>query len=850
MNPENAYRLPRTLLPRRYDLRLTPDLDALEFTGVETIALDVVDEVTEIVLNAVEIEITNAVVETTAGSEPAGVAYDEETQRVILTTGSTIPPGDTRLTFEFRGVLNDRLHGFYRSTFTDIDTNTRTVAVTQFEATDARRAFPCFDEPDFKAVFAVTLVVPPDQLALSNTSEVSRRAREDGLVEVAFAETIPMSTYLVAFVVGPLEATAPVDVDGIPLRVVAPRGKGHLTDFALRAGEACLRYLSSYYGIPYPGDKVDLVAIPDFAFGAMENLGCVTFRESALLVDTATATQAELVRILDVVGHELAHMWFGDLVTMKWWNGIWLNEAFASFMEMKSTDAVRPEWKRWLAFAAGERPWANGIDALSSTRPVEFEVRSPDEANEMFDALTYGKGSSVLRMIEQFLGEDVFRAGVGAYLRAHAFSNTTTGDLWAALDAASGLEVGEIMDTWILQGGFPQVSVAVVDGRLELAQTRFLLAPRADLTRWKVPVQLRGEADGRPFHRSLILETPTTTVDLDGEVDWIVANAGGHGFYRVAYTPELRRRLVDHLPALDDLERYCLVNDTWGFVESGQSAAVEVVELAAAFRHEQEQAVWQAVLGALDALDHHVVSEEARPTFSAIAADLIAPAYERLGWEPAPGEGDLTRRLRGTILGAGGRLARLPHIVDRARLVSAAWLDRRESPDPEVTQASLFITAALGDMADYESFRSAHRAASTPQDELRLLQALTAFDLPEAVDATTRGVLDGTVRSQDAAWVLARLLAGRRSGVHAWNLIAERWDDVSATLPPATLRRFVEGIPALSDPVTASAVRAFFAAREMPGVTKTLEQHLEILAVNVALRQRETERFNAWLTAR
>ncbi len=848
MNLDNAYRLPRTIFPRRYDLRLTPDLDALEFTGVETIALDVVDEVTEIVLNAVEIEITSAVVEATAGSAPATIAYDEETQRVILTTGSPIPRGDAHLALEFRGVLNDRLAGFYRSTFTDIDGDTRTVAVTQFEATDARRAFPCFDEPDLKAVFAVTLIVPPDQLALSNTSEVSRRAREDGLVEVVFAETIPMSTYLVAFVVGPLEATTPVDVDGVPLRVVAPRGKGHLTDFALQAGEACLRYLSSYYGIPYPGDKVDLVAIPDFAFGAMENLGCVTFRESALLVDTATATQAELVRILDVVGHELAHMWFGDLVTMKWWNGIWLNEAFASFMEMKSTDAARPEWKRWLAFAAGERPWAYGIDALSSTRPVEFEVRSPDEANEMFDALTYGKGSSVLRMIEQFLGEDVFRTGVGAYLRAHAFSNTTTGDLWTALDASSGLEVGKVMDTWILQGGFPEVSVAVVDGRLEIAQTRFLLAPRADLTRWEVPVQLRGEAAGGPFHRSLILEAPTTTVDLDGDVDWVVANAGGHGFYRVAYTPELRRRLVDHLPALDDLERYCLINDAWGFVESGQSTAVEVVELAAAFRHEHEQAVWQAVLGALGALDHHVVSEEARPSFSAIAADLIAPAYERLGWDPAPSEGDLTRRLRGTILGAGGRLARLPHVVDRARLVAAAWLDRRESPDPEVTEASLFITAALGDMADYTRFRTAHRAASTPQDELRLLQALTAFDLPEAVDATTRAVLDGTVRTQDAAWVLARLLAGRRSGVFAWKLIAERWDDFSATLPPATLRRFVEGIPALSDPETAFDVRSFFAAHEMPGATKTLEQHLEILAVNVALRQRETERFNAWLT--
>ncbi|MEX0757757.1 MAG: M1 family metallopeptidase, partial [Acidimicrobiia bacterium] len=349
---ENPYRLPRTALPQRYVLRLEPDLETFTFSGDETIVLDIVEPTEQIVLNAVDIEIDQSILTDADGALVGRVSYDEPMQRAIFDFERPLAIGSAELNLRFRGELNDQLVGFYRSRFTDVDGNEQVVATTQFEATDARRAFPCFDEPDMKATFAVTLVVPDHLLVVSNGAEVARIPVEDDKVAVTFAETMKMSTYLVAFVVGPFEATDPIDIDGVPLRVIAPKGKEHLTAFALECGEFCLRYLSSYYDIPYPGDKVDMIAIPDFAFGAMENLGCITFRETALLVDPETATQAERVRILDVVAHELAHMWFGDLVTMKWWDGIWLNEAFATFMEMKATDAMKPEWKRWLSFSA------------------------------------------------------------------------------------------------------------------------------------------------------------------------------------------------------------------------------------------------------------------------------------------------------------------------------------------------------------------------------------------------------------------------------------------------------------------------------------------------------------------
>ena len=299
--------------------------------------------------------------------------------------------------------------------------------------------------------------MPDGELAISNAAELGRTPQGDGKVEFRFATTMKMSTYLVAFVVGPFDATDPVDVRGIPLRVVYPRGQGRLSEFGLECGKFGLEFFADYYGIPYPGDKCDLVAVPDFAFGAMENLGCITFREVLLLVDPTTTTQPELQRVTDVIFHELAHMWFGDLVTMRWWNGLWLNEAFATFAEMKCTDAFRPAWQRWVDFGLS-RTAAFDTDATTKTRPIEFTVVSPTDAEGMFDILTYEKGAGVLRMIEQYLSEEKFRAGVRRYLLTHAYGNTETGDLWDAIEAESGLPVRAMADSWIFQGGFPLVT--------------------------------------------------------------------------------------------------------------------------------------------------------------------------------------------------------------------------------------------------------------------------------------------------------------------------------------------------------------------------------------------------------
>src|ERR1700730_1234975 len=469
----SEYRLPSNVVPERYEISLTPDLRAFTFAGEETVSVRVVSATDEVVLNALELEIDQVSAERGGVTVTGKAELEPARERASLRFERALEPGEWKLRIVFRGVLNDKLHGFYRSTYKDAQGNTHLVASTQFEATDARRAIPCWDEPALKARFKVRLVIDENLSAFSNAGVESERRFGAGKKEIVFKETIKMSTYLLAFIVGEFETTEPTDA-GTALRVAHVPGKRALTGWALEIGVFSLKWFANYYELPYPGDKLDLIAIPDFASGAMENLGAITFRETALLIDDHTASRAELERVADVVAHENAHMWFGDLVTMKWWNGIWLNEAFATFMELLAVDWFKPDWEVWVTFGMG-RSAAMGTDGLRSTRPVEFPVGRPKEAEAMFDVLTYQKGAAVLRMLEQFLGPEPFRQGIAGYLNDHKYANTETTDLWDAIEAASGEPARAVMDSWIDQGGYPLVSVEAVEGgrQLALRQRRF-----------------------------------------------------------------------------------------------------------------------------------------------------------------------------------------------------------------------------------------------------------------------------------------------------------------------------------------------------------------------------------------
>lgn len=895
----NPYRLPRGVLPTRYDIVIEPDLDGARFVGEVVISAAVQAPVDSVTMNAAELECSAATLRQGDTTVAAEVSFDPDTERMTLrpSDGSRLEPGDLQIRCAFAGVLNDQLRGFYRSTFVDDAGETHTIATTQFESTNARRAFPCFDEPDFKAVFGVTMIVPADLLAVSCGEVVSSEILADGRRRDTFADTMLMSTYLMAFIVGDLEATDPVDVGGVPLRIVHVRGKSELTRFGLDAGAFALAWLVDYYGIDYPGTKVDLIAVPDFAFGAMENMGAITFRETLLLADPAKATTAELLRIVDVVAHELAHMWFGNLVTMDWWNGIWLKEAFATFMQVATTDAFRPEWKRWDEFCI-ERGAAFDVDALSTTRPVEYEVVSPADAEGMYDVLTYEKGAAVVRMLEQYLGPDRFAAGVQHYLERHSYANTTTTDLWGALEASSGEPVRSVMDGWIFTRGYPIVSVEPHAAGLTLSQHRFVYgtepnatdtadpgaaarpstadtadtahaadaadpggaagpstagaadaADAADPGRrgagtelWSVPVMVRARlVDGSIAERRLLLTDAAATMDLGGAVEWAVVNAGGHGYYRVRYGAGLLAAVARQaLEVLEPIERYGLVDDTYAAVVAGDASAAEFIGLVTDLGAETDLHVWQRMIGGLKGL-HAIADPDGRDALAVLMRDLATTALGVLGFEPQPGEPDLDRELRGVLFEAAGGRGRDELVRSRARELFEAAIDRSAAVEPNLAAAAVQVAAAAGDETDYGRMLELYRSADTPQSELRYLQSLLLFEDAELFERTLE-LFAAEVRTQNAPYLLGAAMTHLDHGPTAWAFIRDRWRELTGRFPQNSIARMAGGIRGLHTRELAAEVDAFFAEHEVPQGALTVAQHIEKMWVNVRLREREGAR--------
>ncbi len=880
-NPQSSYRLAKTVVPRRYEITITPDIASGSFSGTEQIEFTVLEPVTELVLNAAELEISNARIhERGVHIAPSQIDMDAEWERVHIHLNEPLDAGSLTLELDFSGSLDQKLRGFYKSVY-HRDGVAHAVAVTQFEATDARRAFPCWDEPDMKAVFSIRLAVEEGHLAISNTPIAEELPVEQGRRLVRFEDTIPMSTYLVAFVIGPLETTAPVEVDGVQVRIVHAPGQGHLTSFALEVCSHALSFFSDYFAIPYPGRKLDLIALPDFAFGAMENLGAVTFRESLLIIDPESASRLELERVADVISHEIAHMWFGDLVTMKWWNGIWLNEAFATFMELACVDHFRPEWERWTSFGLS-REAAMSTDGLASTRPIEFPVAHPREAEGMFDILTYEKGASVLRMLEQYLGAARFREGIRAYLAKHLYANAETTDLWDALEESTGEPIRATMDSWIFQGGYPVISATLRAGgsesgaseppslRLALEQQpfRYRKSPDASDATWIVPIVVSARVGDETVTRKELLEQPAkgiatsdargpgagpitgrVVVDLPGSTQWAFVNAGGWGFYRVAYDANSREKLLDPFSSkrLNTLERFNFTADSWANVLCGESPLEEIIAVLNAARDENDHNIWTFITGILGFWDH-VARGDQHDAVREFSRSLLRPQLERFGWDASPGQEDLegTPILRGRLIEALGTTGDDEEVRAHAISLHGEFLQGRgrgASLDPNILSAVVCVAATWGTPDDLDTFLDRYRHPRDPQEELRYLYAMACFRDATAIDRVLDLALS-EVRTQNAPFLLRQLLASRNACETAWVFLKEHWDEILSRFPDNTIPRMLDGVRSLctsSDLV--EDVITFFDAHPLKSGQRTLDQSLERLCVNLSFAQREAHRF-------
>jgi puromycin-sensitive aminopeptidase len=829
----NPFRLTRAVVPSAYRVFLTPDIDAATFSGRVEVDVDVTEATAHLTLHSKNLVVGAATLTADGTSRRSGEPeFELEYETATFTFDDALPIGPATVEIAFTGALNDQLVGFYRSTYTDDEGVVHAIATTQFEHSDARQAFPCWDEPSFKATFQINLTVPSELATYSNSPVLSDVDLGNGQRSVSFSPTMKMSSYLVAFVVGDFEETAPVDVLGTPLRVVYPLGKGRLTELALEAGIFALTHLSEYFDIPYPGEKLDLVAIPDFAFGAMENLGCVTFRQADLLIDPVTASLAEKERVARVIAHEIAHMWFGDLVTMEWWEGIWLNEAFATFMEVLTTDAFKPQWHLWTSWGVYRDQRALQTDGLHTTRPIEFEVVKPSDTSGMFDFITYEKGGSVLRMLEQYLGPTIFRDGIRHYLLRHSYANTVTSDLWDALEEVSGHPVRDLMDSWIYQGGHPLVTLE--GGKLHQQPFSYGPAsgPSAIGTTWMVPVLTRS-LDGGPLSRHLLSDVPLMVNDAPP----VLINAGGSGVFRSRYGAVERAALVARLGDLDELERFTFVADAWAQLYAGLLTWPDFYAVAAGLGDADEPANWTTLAVAIGHVHRAVAGTAHEDAFVAQVRDLFAPQLARLTWDPVAGESERTPQMRGIIVSTLGVVGR-----DESVRTEAVRRFEADTLDGDLATHVLRVVADQNRPGDFETFVERYRHARDPQEEMRYLRGWAGFS-DERVALEAAALCFTEVRSQDAQVTLGLLTTPRVSGPAVWRYMTSRWPEALDRSSPDLQEWMTWGVPTFyTDPAFAAQVEDFHLANPIVG-QRWVIQRLELLHVGLAFAAAVRQQF-------
>jgi len=833
----NDFRLAKDVRPTRYALQFDLDLERWTFTASGTIGLSLTRPIREITLHSVDLEIQTH-------GQISAVAYDEESQTATLTLADELPAGQRDLKLAWSGAIAEKLRGLYRSTRPG-----ERYAATQFEAADARRAFPCFDEPEFKARFALALVHDASLAAIANMPIERTDKLANGRVRTSFRETPVMSSYLLAFTVGPYDATPMTrSKTNVECRVWLPKGTADQAIYARDSHAKAVEWLEGYTGIPYPfGPKVDAIGIPDFEAGAMENPGAITYRTTLLAADQKTASMATFKAVFSVAAHELTHMWWGDLVTMAWWNDIWLNESFASFVGEKCTANVNPEWRFTRDVVAQNTPAFN-LDSLLSTHPISMEAKNVDEANERFDAVTYLKGQGVLRMIENYLGENDFRAGVRIYLDRHKWANATAGDFWRALDEASGRDVTGLATAWITEPGHPLVTCTARETAtgitVDLAQARFFADPSQAPTAqvWPVPLLFRyGTRDGAVKELRHLLDRATGSVELPAAT-WYFPNAGGVGFYRYAFDDRSIAQLATSMAALTPEERLSLLDDLWALARAKGATVGQVLDLVAGLKGEDDLYVLRSLSEILGWLSQNVVRGDMERPFRELADATFRPQLEKLGWENRADDTSDEREKRQLVISALGHTAAAADVRSEARRRIDAHLEGTARLQPDVAGPIASVAAIAGDAALYDRYVARMKEAqrADPQEEQRFRVALTDFRDPAIVTRFAGSIFTDLIRDQDRALLLLRMHGLAHAREAAFRTLQAAWDTHVAKMDPGGKQRCTNAPGQLTPRKLVDEAAAFLQSKQTADIKETVAQSVERMRIGAANAERMT----------
>ncbi|XP_045101162.1 puromycin-sensitive aminopeptidase-like isoform X2 [Portunus trituberculatus] len=859
--PKPFERLPGNIKPLHYNITLQPNLVKCVFHGSEEIDIEIKEATKQVKFNTLDLTLRDIKIRLPSGEDlvPASTEISTANEMVILTFDETLPIGTAKLSLSFDGELNDKMKGMYRSKYTSVSGEERYSAVTQFEATDARRCFPCWDEPALKATFSMTLIVPHDRVPLSNMPEISRKPHESdpNLQVVKFGTSPLMSTYLVAVVVGEYDFVEDTSTDGIKVRVYTPVGKQEQGKFALDVATKVLPYYKEYFSIAYPLPKIDLIAIADFSVGAMENWGLVTYRETCLLVDPHNTSASQRQWIALVVGHELAHQWFGNLVTMEWWTHLWLNEGYATFVEFLCVDHLFPEYDIWTQFVSNTYIRALELDGLKNSHPIEVPVGHPSEVDEIFDDISYNKGASVIRMLHCYLGDQDFRAGMNKYLTRHQYANTYTEDLWAALSETSNKPVGEVMSTWTKQTGFPMISVSSHqdgDNRvLSLTQQRFLAdGSTGDNNMWMVPISISTEKNPSKVVEEVLLEGKTTKVVLDGisSCTWVKLNPGTVGYYRIQYPPEMLAQLIPAIQTkqLPPLDRLGIFDDLFSMVQAGHTSTVEVLKVLRAFEDETDYTVWSALHNCVARLNQLLSHTDFHHNFAAFVRNLFRKISQRLGWEAKPGEKHLDTLLRSLVLGQLGLYGE-ESVVTEAKKRLLAHVANTVTLPADLRSPVYKTVVSQADEKTYEQMLKLYREADLHEEKDRISRSLGATRDPNLIQRVLQFAMSSEVRNQDTIFVIISVAMTAPGRSAAWAFFKKNHQELldryeGGYLVTRLIRYITENF---ASEEMAAEVENFFRDKQIPGTERTVQQSLETIRLNAAWLQRDQDAIKKYL---
>jgi aminopeptidase N/puromycin-sensitive aminopeptidase len=843
----SAQRLPGNVKPEAYELTFTPNLEKATFGGGELIRVRLEKAAKTITLNSAEIEFQEVSVVSGGTTQKAEVTTDEAKEMATLAVAKEIPAGAAEIRIKFTGILNDKLRGFYLS-----ETKKRRYAVTQFEATDARRAFPGLDEPAYKATFQINLVIDKGDTAISNgTIESDTPGPGAGKHTLKFSTTPKISTYLVAMMVGDFvchEGAA----DSIPIRVCAVPEKKEFTGFALEAAQDILKYYDKYYSLKYPFKKLDIIAFPDFSAGAMENVAAITYRETLLIIDDKTASVDSHEAVADVLAHEMAHQWFGDLVTMKWWDDIWLNEGFATWMAWKPVEAAKPEWHKEQQ-EIQQTGGALSNDAIASVRAIRANAETPQDIQALFDGVAYGKAASVLRMVEAYVGPEVFQKGVNAYLEKHAYGNATAEDFWNQVTTTSGKPVDKIMKTFTEQSGAPLVSVqsACSGGKtqLTLTQERYF-ADAAKMKEgskeiWQIPVSLRA-AGSKTVTQKLLTERKQS-FELPGCAAWVYVNASGRGYFRSSYGAATLAKMSDELESsFSPEERIHYLGDVWTQVRVGRLGIGDYLATLEKMQAERSRAVVGVMMGRFAEIHDTIVAAEDRQKFEAWVRKILEPIAADLGDQPVAGESDDRRGMRADVIAMLAQVGRDPKLLANSRDVAEQYMKDPSSVDSAIAGKALTTAALQGDSALYDKYLEHMKAAKTPEEYYAYFGALGVFPDPALVKRTYDFTLGPEVKNQDL-FALFGPLSNYPTQATAWELFKSDFPAIMKKVDGPGAVQFAQAASVFCDVKLRDDSQQFFAAQNLPGTQRILQNAKESVNACIELRGLQQSSLAAYL---